>query len=228
MVLSDLCLPRLAKAWPVVHNIRVFKGVAAPVTNTKKHLLEARFCAVGGQGIVLGTEIIASAAIFHEGLYALQSPTYGSQVRGGPTKVDLIVDDKEILFPKAENVNFFMAIAQISFTKFWNHIADDAVVLLDSNLVTTMTEEMKANRTFFRLPVVEMAKKEFNQVILSNMICLGITQEITRIVKEENLIKAVREKVPPKHLEKNLAALQMGIELARKEMAGAESLLAVA
>jgi 2-oxoglutarate ferredoxin oxidoreductase subunit gamma len=194
----------------------------------RKHLLEARFCAVGGQGIVLGTEIIANAAIFHEGLYALQSPTYGSQVRGGATKVDLIVDNQEILSPKATNVNFFMAIAQISFNKFWNHIADDAVVLLDSNLVTTMTDDMKANRTFFLLPVVEMAKKEFRQVILSNMICLGITQEMTKIVSMDNLVLAIKDRVPQKHLEKNLAALQMGIELARKEMAGAEAILSPA
>ena len=29
--------------------------------------LEARFCGVGGQGIVLGSGILASAAIFQEG-----------------------------------------------------------------------------------------------------------------------------------------------------------------
>jgi 2-oxoglutarate ferredoxin oxidoreductase subunit gamma len=185
----------------------------------RKHLLEARFCAVGGQGIVLGTEILANAAIFYEGLYALQSPTYGSQVRGGPTKVDVIVDKEEILFPKARNINFFMAIAQSSFSKFWYNVADDAIVLLDSNLVT-VTEEHKANRTFFRVPVVELAKREFKNVILSNMICLGITQHMTQIVSRDHLIEAVKTKVPPKHLEKNIAAVDMGIELAKQETNG--------
>lgn len=185
-----------------------------------KHLLEARFCAVGGQGIVLGTEIVANAAIFYEGLYALQSPTYGSQVRGGPTKVDLIISKEEILFPKATNINFFMAIAQSSFNKFYYNVAEDAVVLLDSNLVSGLTDEMKGNRTFVTIPVVEMAKKEFGQVILSNMICLGVTQEVTKMVSKDSLVKAVEQRVPSKHLAKNLAAIDMGIELARKEVGG--------
>ena len=185
----------------------------------RKHLLEARFCAVGGQGIVLGTEIIATAAIFYEGLYALQSPTYGSQVRGGATKVDVIVDNQEVLFPKAKNINFFMAIAQSSFNKFWYNVAEDAVVLLDSNLVKP-TDDQRGDRTFFTIPVVELAKREFKNVILSNMICLGVTQEMTKIVSKENLIEAVKSKVPAKHLEKNIAALEMGIELAKKETQG--------
>lgn len=187
----------------------------------KQHLLEARFCAVGGQGIVLGTEIMAHAAIFHEGMYAVQTPTYGSQVRGGPTKVDLIIHDQEILSAKARHIQFFMAIAQSSFNKFWYDVAEDALVLLDSNLVSNITDEQKAGRTFLRLPVVEMAKQEFKNVMLSNMICLGITLEVTKVLPKESLLKAVREKVPPKHLEKNLVALERGIELAQQELAGA-------
>jgi 2-oxoglutarate ferredoxin oxidoreductase subunit gamma len=186
----------------------------------RKHLLEARFCAVGGQGIVLGTEILANAANFYEGLYALQCPTYGSQVRGGPTKVDLIVDRHEILMPEARNVSFFMAIADSSFKKFWFNVADDAVVLLDSNLIVSLTPEHKGNRKFFQLPVVEIAKKQFDNVILSNMICLGVTQAVTNIVTKENLLEALKERVPAKHLDKNVQAIELGIELAKKELGG--------
>lgn len=185
---------------------------------TQKFLLEARLCAVGGQGIVLGSEILAQAAIFHQKLYAIQTPTYGSQVRGGPTKVDIIIDDKEILATRATHINFFMAIAQSSFNKFWADVADDAVVLLDSNLVTNIREDQRANRRFFNLPVVEMAKKEFKNVMMSNMICLGVIQEVTQIVSKESLLKAVAEKVPAKHLEINIKAVEMGIELAKTEL----------
>lgn len=189
------------------------------MTKQRAHLLEARFCAVGGQGIVLGTEIIATAAIFYQGLYAMQCPTYGSQVRGGPTKVDLTIDDKEILSPKASNINFFMAIAQLSFNKFWkdSEIADNAVILLDSNLVksTAIPDTMRKDRLFLDLPIVEMAKKEFNNVILSNMMALGVTCEMTKIITAENYLKAIQQKVPPKHLDKNIAAFNMGIELAK-------------
>jgi 2-oxoglutarate ferredoxin oxidoreductase subunit gamma len=179
--------------------------------------LEARFCGVGGQGIVLGSTILADAAIFYEGKYAVQSPTYGSQVRGGPTKVDLIVDTREILYPKATRINFFLAIAQVSFNKYFNDIADDCIILVDENLVVNLPEDMlkDTKRLLFRVPVMEMAKSEFNNNILANMICLGITQEVTQVVEVENLFKSVKKLVPSKHYDKNIAAVQMGIDLAK-------------
>jgi 2-oxoglutarate ferredoxin oxidoreductase subunit gamma len=179
--------------------------------------LEARFCGVGGQGIVLGSTILADAAIFYEGKYAVQSPTYGSQVRGGPTKVDLVVDDKEILYPKATRINFFLAIAQISFTKYFYDIADNCTILIDENLVVDTPEDMiqGTQRTLYRIPVMEMAKSEFNNNMLANMICLGVTQEVTQVVSKENLLMSVKKLVPSKHYEKNVLALEMGIELAR-------------
>lgn len=186
------------------------------MSDTRKRL-EARFCGVGGQGIVLGSTILADAAIFYEGKYAVQSPTYGSQVRGGPTKVDLIVDTQEILYPHATQVNFFLAIAQVSFTKYFHHIANDCVILVDENLVINMPEDILTGteRQLYKIPVMEMAKQEFNNNILANMICLGVTQEVTQVVSLENLLKSVEKLVPSKHREKNIKAVQMGIELAR-------------
>lgn len=183
----------------------------------KQDRLEARFCGVGGQGIVLGSTILADAAIFYEGKYASQSPTYGSQVRGGPTKVDLIVDTHEIYYPKATKINFFLAIAQSSFNKYFYNIADDCAILLDENLVVNLPEDMISGtqRTLFKVPVMEMAKKEFKNNMLANMICLGVTQEVTQVVAYDHLLESVKKLVPSKHLDKNVAAIQMGMELAR-------------
>ncbi len=185
--------------------------------NNTSGRLEARFCGVGGQGIVLGSTILAEAAIFYEGKYASQSPTYGSQVRGGPTKVDLIVDTQEILYPKATHLNFFLAIAQSSFKKYFCDIADDCTILIDENLVIDLPEDILVgtHRKLYKIPVMEMAKQEFNNNILANMICLGVTQEVTQVVSTENLLKSIQKSVPAKHYDKNVAAVQMGIELAR-------------
>jgi Pyruvate/2-oxoacid:ferredoxin oxidoreductase gamma subunit len=130
------------------------------------------------------------------------------------------VDRHEILMPEAQNIGFFMAIADSSFKKFWHNVADDAVVLLDSNLIVSLTPEHKGNRTFCQLPVVEIAKKQFDNVILSNMICLGVTQAVTNIVTKEHLLEALKERVPAKHLDKNVQAIELGIELAKKELGG--------
>lgn len=57
---------------------------------------QLRFGGEGGQGVITAGEILAEAAI-KEGRQAFKASTYTSQVRGGPTKVDIIIDDKEIL-----------------------------------------------------------------------------------------------------------------------------------
>ena len=59
---------------------------------------QLRFVGVGGQGVILAGEILSAAKI-KAGGYGVKASTYTSQVRGGPTKVDIILDEKEILYP---------------------------------------------------------------------------------------------------------------------------------
>lgn len=61
-----------------------------------------RFVGVGGQGVILAGEILAAAKI-KAGGFGVKASTYTSQVRGGPTKVDIILSDDEILYPYAED-----------------------------------------------------------------------------------------------------------------------------
>ena len=63
-----------------------------------KHQL--RFTGVGGQGVLLAGEILAAAKI-ESGGYGVKAATYTSQVRGGATKVDIILDENEIIYPYA-------------------------------------------------------------------------------------------------------------------------------
>ena len=60
-------------------------------------MTELRFTGVGGQGVLLAGEILAEAKIKDNG-YGVKAATYTSQVRGGPTKVDIILDDCSLLF----------------------------------------------------------------------------------------------------------------------------------
>ena len=67
---------------------------------------QLRFGGEGGQGVITAGEILAAAWMEKggsnkNGAYAIKASTYTSQVRGGPTKVDIILDDEEILFPYA-------------------------------------------------------------------------------------------------------------------------------
>ena len=102
---------------------------------------EARFAAVGGQGILLAGDIIAEAAISFEGKYAVDSPTYTAQVRGGPTKVDVIINTKRIEFTRTTAIDFMLCLAQKSWDRFGFDLKDNCTVLIDPSIVHEVDEE---------------------------------------------------------------------------------------
>lgn len=175
---------------------------------------EARLGGEGGQGIIMGGAILAEAAILHEGRYAVQSPTYGSRVRGGPTKVDVIVSDEEIIFPRATAIDFYLSLAQTSFDKYGTDLAEDVTILVDQNLVPNLSKSNVG--TVYRYPFVEVAKNEFGNVVLSNIIALATMVELADVVSREALWAAIQARVPEKYLDLNQQAMKKGFEVAAR------------
>jgi Pyruvate/2-oxoacid:ferredoxin oxidoreductase gamma subunit len=70
-----------------------------------------RFTGVGGQGVLLAGEIFAAAKISNGG-FGLKTATYTSQVRGGPTVVDITLQDEEIIYPYANDgeIDFMLSL----------------------------------------------------------------------------------------------------------------------
>jgi 2-oxoacid:acceptor oxidoreductase gamma subunit (pyruvate/2-ketoisovalerate family) len=58
-------------------------------------VVEIRFHGRGGQGVVVGCEIVAKA-LLHEGKYVQYSPDFGTERRGAPVRAFLRIDDKQI------------------------------------------------------------------------------------------------------------------------------------
>jgi len=77
-----------------------------------------RFTGVGGQGVLLAGEIFAAAKIKMGG-YGVKTATYTSQVRGGPTVVDIQLDDKEIFYPYAIKMVLPKAVSLLSI-QIWS------------------------------------------------------------------------------------------------------------
>jgi 2-oxoglutarate ferredoxin oxidoreductase subunit gamma len=174
---------------------------------------EARLSGQGGQGVVMGGAILAEAAILHEGRYAVQSPTYGSRVRGGPTKVDVIVSDEEIIYPRATAINFFLSLAQVSFDKYGTDLARDVIILVDENLVPNTPG---TGHNIYSFPFVAVAKQEMGNVVLSNIIALAVLVELTGVVSGQALWQAIQARVPQKYLDLNRQAMERGFEVADK------------
>jgi 2-oxoglutarate ferredoxin oxidoreductase subunit gamma len=179
--------------------------------SAKPQRFEARLSGEGGQGVIMGGRILAEAAILQEGRFAVQSPTYGSRVRGGPTKVDIIISDEEILYPRATTIDFFLSLAQDAFDRYRTDLASEAIVLVDKNLVPIVVDEP---HTTYRFPFVEVAKHEFGNVILSNVIALGVMVKLTGVISDEALWRAIESSVPKKYLDLNRQAMERGFQVA--------------
>ena len=103
-----------------------------------------RFTGVGGQGVLLAGEIFAAAKI-KAGGFGLKTATYTSQVRGGPTVVDIQLDDNEIFYPYAKQgeINFMLSVAQVSFDSFKDGVVDGGIIVIEPNLITPTDEDRK-------------------------------------------------------------------------------------
>ena len=171
-----------------------------------KHF-EARFAAVGGQGVILAGNVLTEAAENFEGMYAVQSPTYTAQVRGGPTKTDVIIDTEEILYPRTTAIDFFLCLAQNSYNRFAFNLKPGCIILIDPNLVHDVDEE---HYRVHRVPLIEITKSQLGRMVFTSAVALGAMIELTHCVKPESMLGAIRKKVPPGTEEINIRAFNTG------------------
>jgi len=180
-----------------------------------------RFTGVGGQGVLLAGEIFAAAKI-KTGGYGLKTATYTSQVRGGPTVVDITLDDDEIYYPYANEgeVNFMLSVAQVSYNLFKNGVKPGGTIVVDPNLVSP-TEEDRKKWNIIEIPIITIAKEEVGNVITQSVVALAIANTLMDALDKQVLIDTMLSKVPKKVHEVNLKAYELGEKYAREAMASA-------
>ena len=171
-------------------------------------MIELRFTGVGGQGVLLAGEILAEAKIKDNG-YGVKAATYTSQVRGGPTKVDILLDDNEILYPYAQNVSFMLSTAQISYDQFKIDLLSGSIVVVESNLVKPSREDFEKYK-IYPIPIITIAKDEVGNTVTQSVVALAITVTLTKCVNRDIVFDTMLSKVPAKVAEVNKKAFLLG------------------
>ena len=177
-----------------------------------------RFTGVGGQGVLLAGEIFAAAKI-KAGGHGLKTATYTSQVRGGPTVVDITLDDEEIFYPYANDgeIDFMLSVAQVSFDLFKNGVTPGGTIVIEPNLVKPSDEDRKKWR-IIEIPIITIAKEEVGNVITQSVVALTIANTFMNAVDAEILKATMLSKVPAKVHEVNLKAWDLGVKYAQEAM----------
>ncbi|MDR1912201.1 MAG: 2-oxoacid:acceptor oxidoreductase family protein, partial [Helicobacteraceae bacterium] len=162
---------------------------------------QLRFTGVGGQGVLLAGEILAAAKI-ESGGYGIKAATYTSQVRGGATKVDIILDNQEIIYPYANEgeIEFMLSTANVSYNQFKNGVREGAIIVVDPNLVTPSADD-RAKWKICEIPIITIAKEEVGNVVTQSVVALAITIVLTDCLERRDVIAAMKTHVPPKLLD---------------------------
>ena len=180
---------------------------------------QLRFSGVGGQGVLLAGEILAEAKI-ESGGYGIKAASYTSQVRGGPTKVDILLDEEQILYPYATegSIDFMLSTAQVGFDSFKSGIKEGGIIVIDSNLVKA-SEQDREKYKIIEIPIISIAKNEIGNVVTQSVVALGVSVELSGCMDRELVFSVMQKKVPSKVLELNKKAFEVGVEYAKRALA---------
>ena len=181
-------------------------------------MTQIRFTGVGGQGVLLAGEIFGAAKV-KSGGYGIKSATYTSQVRGGPTVVDILLDDEEILYPYANKgeIEFMLSTANVSYQQFKNGVKEGGTIVIEPNLVQPSEEDRKKWK-IYEIPIITIAKEEVGNVITQSVVALSITQTFMNPVDREILFETMLSKVPAKVHDVNKKAFELGEKYAKEAL----------
>src|SRR5665648_975796 len=174
--------------------------------------VEIRLTGFGGQGVVLSSVILGRAASIYDKINAVQTETYGSDMRGGDVCTEVIIAEERIIYPIINNPDILVALSQKAYDDNINDLKPDGMVVTDSDLVNVASLKegiIHCHGSFNKIAIEELKKKA-----VANMVMLGFLQEKAKIVSLDALEKAIADLVPSKNQELNIKAFDFGVKLA--------------
>lgn len=172
---------------------------------------EVRLAGFGGQGVISIGVLLAKAAGQFGDLEVAQTQSYGPEARGGACKTEVVLSDGTIDYIKPLDLGFFVAMSQPALEAYVGGIKDDRAVLVDSTMVTDVPARLSR---VFRIPATEMAEKDLGLKVVANVIMFGALAKISGWVSADLCKEALKDTFPPKVLEKNYTAFDLGYNYA--------------
>ena len=99
---------------------------------------EIRLSGSGGQGLITAGIILAKSAVY-KGIRVTQTQSYGPESRGGASRADVIMSDKEFFFPEATSFDILLCLTQEACDKYAPNLKEDGILIVDSSLVKNIS-----------------------------------------------------------------------------------------
>ena len=190
---------------------------------------EIRIAGSGGQGVILATELIGQAiALYEEGLYVVQTQSYGPEARGGKSKAEVVISSSPIDYPKVVAPNLQVILTQSAADEFARDttpggriVYDDFFVIDQPGFGTGDVEGVgHIDAYVYTLPIVRTARDKLGREIVTNMValgCVGRVLDLVKIASSDSIRKAIADHFPEKKIaDLNIEAYNQGYDLFKR------------
>jgi 2-oxoglutarate ferredoxin oxidoreductase subunit gamma len=173
---------------------------------------ELRIAGLGGQGIVTAGVMIGRAASVFGGKNVTLAQSYGPESRGGACKVEVIVSDEKISYPKLRKPSLVAVMSQEAYRMNISDLSGDTIVIIDPDMI----EDDQLNHTArtYRVPATRIAER-LGKKIVSNMVMVGAIIGLTSMVDTAAVEKAIAKYTPRGTEQLNITAFRNGYDFVR-------------
>jgi 2-oxoglutarate ferredoxin oxidoreductase subunit gamma len=181
---------------------------------------QIRFSGFGGQGIILMGIVLARAAALYDKPIgedgkpkrktAIQTQSYGPSARGGHSKCDIKISDKEMHYPFVEIPDYLIIMSQQAYSRYIHERKPETRVLIDPDLVLE-----RPSGDVFYVPATKAAENIGTRIV-ANVVMLAAFREISDIVSVDALEKALFDSLPKPTHDLNRSALAVGTRLGKE------------
>lgn len=186
---------------------------------------------VGGQGTLLAAEILGTAAVKDE-LNVRVSEIHGMAQRGGAVTSNVRIG-KEVTSPTVMDgeANVLVGFEPIETLRNLRVVSKKTLVIMSDEKVCppvltakklaypsmkSIVEKVKLFTSSIVIVETEKLAKEAGNILTRNAILVGVLAGTGKTpIRNESLVKALRELVPTKHMEANLRAFRIGCAYAK-------------
>ncbi|MBP8303935.1 MAG: indolepyruvate oxidoreductase subunit beta [Phycisphaerae bacterium] len=177
---------------------------------------------VGGQGILLASEIVAQAAVV-AGYRVKTNEVHGMAQRGGSVTAQIRYGE-EVHSPLVARgtAHVLVSLEQVEALRFSEYLAPDGLAVVNSLAITPVTVSMGAakypkdvrerlRQVFSRVVYADADQiaKDLGNIRAANVVLLGAASQVLDL-SEDHWHKAIRQCVKPKTLDLNLKAFEAG------------------
>jgi pyruvate ferredoxin oxidoreductase gamma subunit len=171
----------------------------------EKKRYNMRVSGLGGQGVVTTAHILGSA-MDNAGKYASLVPFFGSEKRMAPVEAyvrastEPIYEVGEVVYPDIIMIYHSQVITHgKSYTMpFYTGLKPNSLVIINTDHDVLNDEDQKVlkdlNAKVVQFDATDLALKVAGTELATNMAMMGMLLGITKLVNEENIEKAVRER----------------------------------